>query len=165
MNTPRHLEIARTQLYVREDKGRNDDLGGQIAKYRSSVRDRRYIMKVGDPYCAAFVSWCLEEATTPLEHPFGSGFSYVPWLIDWLIDEDRYIPLEYGSIGGTPVQIGDLAFFQFGNRPDHVGIVSAINEISITTIEGNVGTAPNGGVKTVIRIPDHGLIGFGIPLP
>ena len=165
MSTLRHLAIARSQLYVREDKGRNEDIGGQIAKYRSAVRDSRYIMIEGDPYCAAFVSWCLERADMPLVHPFGSGFSYVPWLIDWLIDEDRYIPLENGAISGSPIQIGDLVFFQHGDRPDHVGIISEINELSLTTIEGNVGSFPNGGVATMIRVPDHGMIGFGILRP
>jgi hypothetical protein len=154
----RHLEIARGQLHVREDKSSNEDKAGQIAVYRRAVRDSRYEMQPGDAYCAAFVSYCLEQAGEPLEHEHGIGFSYVPWLHAWLVQEDLWF-----TAPDTEPTEGDLVLFSLGGaRPDHVGFVEKVQGDGVRTIEGNVGGFPSGGVKRMTRKYTSGtILGFG----
>lgn len=152
------LKIAEGELDVREDKFSNEDLGGRIEAYRDAVRDSRYTMKVGDAYCAAFVSWVMEQAVEPLAHDKGLGISYVPWIIDYLKDEEIWkTPDVYEPCPG------DIVVFEFGNkRPNHVGFVEKVEEKGvIITIEGNVGGYPSGGVKRLRRRIEDGVVGFG----
>jgi len=155
----KHLEIATGELAVREDKSSNEDSNGRIAEYRASVRDSRYTMKPGDAYCAAFVSWCLEQADNPILHDHGSGISYVPWLWDWLYHHDMWFL--YSEAEPEP---GDLILFSLGGeRPDHVGFVLEVGDqrSDLQTIEGNVGGHPNGGVKKMRRKINERILGFG----
>lgn len=140
------LDVARAEYErnVREDKGTNDDKAGRIALYRDAVRDSRYTMKVGDAYCAAFVSFILEQAGRPIRHEHGEGLSYVPWLLAEAKKRDAFYTDEMVLFD----QLGDLVIFNTGSRPNHVGFVEAFGEdYSVQTIEGNVGGHPNGGVK------------------
>jgi len=149
------LDYARGELGVREDLSSNEDKAGRIAEYRTAVRDSRYTMIPGDAYCAAFVSWCLEQAGEPLTHRAGSGMSYVPWMKEFFVQDDSWIEED-------PPEVGDIVIFALnGGRPNHVGFVEAVSPDSITTIEGNVGTYPNGGVKRMKRVWGEKILGFG----
>lgn len=118
----------------------NQDPGGRIDTYKTAVRDSRYTMKEGDAYCAAFVSWVLEQAGQPIEHDHGSGMSYVPWLQEWAQEEgiydepeDKYIPAP-----------GDVIITsENGERADHTGIVIWAGEDSFKTVEGNYNNGVN----------------------
>lgn len=158
---PRHLEIARQEVGLKEDLSPNQDKAGRIIQYNEAVRDSRYEMNAGDAYCAAFISWCCEQAGYPLTHRYGTGLSYVPWLCEYLEENDQWI--EPNRV--KEVSAGDLILFQFGDRPDHVGFVDQIFHGSLGTVEGNVGSFPNGGVKSMIRTLDSKVIGFGIVSP
>lgn len=150
-------EIARSQVGVVEDAGSNQDHAGYIAMYRNAVHDSRYQMKAGDAYCAAFVSWVLERAGTPLQHKWGWGISYVPWLKDHaeglgIFDtvDVRYKP-----------NVGDVVIYsERGERPDHTGIILAVEDEQYTSVEGNY----NNGVNTrVVSLSDERIIGYFSP--
>ena len=150
-----HLDYARGELDVREDLSSNEDKAGRIAEYRLAVRDSRYTTVSGEPYCASFVSWCLEQAGDPLLHRGGSGMSYVPWMKEHFVQDDSWMTIEDGA------EVGDIVIFSLnGERPDHVGFVEQVHAEFIVTIEGNVGGHPNGGVKRMQRPLDKRVLGF-----
>lgn len=150
-------EIARSQVGVIEDAGSNQDSAGYIAMYRNAVKDSRYQMKAGDAYCAAFVSWVLERAGTPLQHKWGWGISYVPWLKD---HADGLGVFDSVDVRYKP-NVGDVVIYsERGERPDHTGIILAVEDEQYTSVEGNY----NNGVNTrVVSLSDERIIGYFSP--
>lgn len=144
-----HDQIIKTaygETDVQEDAGRNLDRSGRILEYNRAVKDRRYTMKKGDEYCAAFVSWVYEQVGRPLHHNFGEGFSYTPWMMEWAkaegIWEDFKELLRDGD-GLAPAQV--IMTSEKGKRVDHVGIIVGIEDDgdTIVTVEGNYNSGVN----------------------
>ncbi|MBQ6438867.1 MAG: CHAP domain-containing protein [Mogibacterium sp.] len=85
-----------------------------------------------EDWCACFVSWC-EDQCGYLEKGLAPKFAIVSDGADWFVLRDQWRP-----VGDTP-QAGDLIFFdwdQDGGR-DHVGIVTAVANDKVFTVEGN----------------------------
>lgn len=79
----------------------------------------------GLPWCAGFVSYCLERA--------GYQYHYTFRALDFA---------KFGeSIYPTEVQSGDLVIFK-RNGGGHIGIVERVNKHLFISIEGNVGAYP-----------------------
>lgn len=157
MNIEKLLELAIGELGVNEDAGKDDDLAGRILAYRQAVLNRDPD-RDPEPWCADFVSWCFREAGTPLG-PNGEGFSYTPYLADWL-DKSGF----GFCVGEKFPQEGDIVVFDLDiveevrkglePKPDHVGIIYRVKENGdLVTIEGNY----NNKVSMVER-SDFGLI-------
>ena len=117
-----HLEIARAEIGKGESTANNR--GPDIKRYGQG--------KDGQPWCASFVAYCLNEAgIADLGYPVAAK---VIWNkgreAGWQVNEP---------------QAGDLICF-WRNSPKswqgHVGIVSGINSTEILTIEANVGDFP-----------------------
>ena len=117
-----------------------------------SVFGRWYAKMVGDPYfgtsgvpyCAMFVSYCLDWAGVSAE---GMPVAYVPWILSANSEAGRLVANE-------DAQPGDLVMFdwQGDGVADHIGIVAENHpdEGWMQTIEGNTspgtsGSQSNGG--------------------
>ena len=83
-------------------------------------------------WCGCFVSWC-EEQCGLLEADKAPKFAMVGDGAAWFEDRDQWI-----KAGAVP-SAGDLIFFDWDRDGilDHVGIVSAVRDDLIFTVEGN----------------------------
>ena len=85
-----------------------------------------------EDWCACFVSWC-EDKCGFIESGAAPKFAMVSDGADWFVLRDQW-----RLMGDTP-EPGDLIFFdwdQDGGR-DHVGIVTAVVDDKVFTVEGN----------------------------
>lgn len=102
-----------------------------IARQEIGLTDgTRYGAPAGAAWCAAFVSWCFEQAgiTTP-----GLPGLWVPSVLNGQ---------RAAGLAVADPEPEDLVFFDpDGNgAPNHIGIVEAVSGGSVHTIEGNSGT-------------------------
>lgn len=91
-----------------------------------------YGFKQREEWCALFVSWC-EDQCGYLKSEAAPKFAIVSDGADWFVLRDQW-----RLMGDTP-EPGDLIFFdweQDGSR-DHVGIVTAVVDDKVFTVEGN----------------------------
>ena len=91
-----------------------------------------YGFKQREEWCALFVSWC-EDQCGYLKSEAAPKFAIVSDGADWFVLRDQW-----RLMGDTP-EPGDLIFFdweQDGDR-DHVGIVTAVVDDKVFTVEGN----------------------------
>jgi hypothetical protein len=122
------LEIAETQIGVRETSGQNDGEPSQ-----------RYMDGERLPWCAGFVRWCFESAGIPLP---GNR-----WKIRAVTEMQAQLNLMGCGVAYDQVQPGDIVFFTRANThagsTGHVGIVESVNHSRgvFSTIEGNLANA------------------------
>lgn len=135
------IQIAEQEIGYLEKKS-NADLdsktgnagSGNYTKYWRDV----YPQYQGQPWCACFVSWCmmkafgLDTASRLLQHwPF------------------VYCPTLAGKTSNKTPKVGSVVLFFRSGAYAHTGIVTAVTDSTITTIEGNTsgasGIVPNGG--------------------
>ncbi len=118
-----HLEIARMEIGHGEQGGNN--LGPDIKRYGQG--------KDGEPWCASFVSYCLNEAgIDELGYPMAAK---VIWnkgrKLGWQVKEP---------------QSGDLICF-WRVKPTswqgHVGVIVSVTQTEIRTVEANLGVFPS----------------------
>lgn len=112
------LEIAKSQIGVRELTGNND--GPAVEKYLASVG-----LGKGYAWCMSFVYWCCKEAYGKDNNPLVKTGGV---LREW--NETK---LKKSTV---PV-VGSIFIMDFGKGTGHTGFVTAINVDSISTIEGN----------------------------
>lgn len=147
MTTP--LDVAVTQLGVTDPSA-----------YWSVIWPNR--PADAQEWCACFVSWCFEQAGTPLpkmdETAVTSGFVYCPDAETWAQDHGAW------SSTGEP---GDIVLYCWdgSGTAEHTGIVETVNaDGSIVAIEGN--TEPSSdyppGVYRMDRDPSV-ILGFITP--
>ena len=85
-----------------------------------------------EEWCALFISWC-EDKCGYIKSEAAPKFAIVSDGADWFVLRDQW-----RLMGDTP-DPGDLIFFdweQDGSR-DHVGIVTAVVDDKVFTVEGN----------------------------
>lgn len=116
------LDVARSQVGVREATGRNDGLPAN--RYSNGRRE---------PWCANFVAWSFRQAGTPLP---GNQRSLAS--VQYMEDQMKANGMFHR---GTP-QPGDIIFFanrggSDAGRGRHVGIVERVENGRVHTIEGN----------------------------
>lgn len=124
----RALEVAKTQLFVREKTGHND--GQEVETYLRSVHLGR-----GYSWCAAFVYWCYQQAAVALNRtnplPDTAGV-----LNHWNITHGK-------KITHDSINAGDIFIMDFGKGLGHTGIVSQIRGLRVETVEGNTSADPS----------------------
>lgn len=120
------LALAESQLYVREETGKND--GKDVVKYLRSIDLRK-----GDAWCAAFISWLHIENNIPNPE---SGWS-PSWFKNNLVyhkTQKRIIPFI-----SRPAQVIGI-WIPAKGRIGHVGMITSETKLHYNTIEGNTNT-------------------------
>ena len=119
-----------------------------------------------EPWCLAFIVWCFieaygkEEAHKLLCMPDEWSY-YTPTAAGYFKANGQWLTKD--------PQPGDVVFFKNSERICHVGLVKAVKDNTITTIEGNtsstVGVVPNGGgvFEKHYNIPNSRIAGYGRP--
>lgn len=103
------------------------------------------------PWCAMFVSWVYAQVGIPFR------YAYVPYVV-----RDARKGRNGLRVVSSP-QPGDLACYQFGSEPDHIGIfVRWIDAHSFEAVEGNtsVTSNDNGGKVMVRHRPRAAVVAF-----
>lgn len=119
------LQVASTQIGVQEiPKGSNG--GPQVTQYLKSVG-----LGPGNPWCMAFVYWCVNEASKQLgvENPLVKTGSV---MFQYNNTKLRKLPKT-----SSAVKPGDVFVMEFSAGKGHTGFVTAIENGMIHTIEGN----------------------------
>lgn len=111
--------------------------GTVFGRWYAKLVDDSYFGESGIPYCAMFVSYCLNWAGFEAA---GLPGAYVPWILSANSDAGRLVANE-------DAQPGDLVMFDWRGDgvADHIGIVEENHpdEGWMQTIEGN--TSPGSG--------------------
>lgn len=145
------LKVARGEIGVKESPAGSNNVRYNTWYYGRTVSGNY-------PWCAAFVSWCLDKADI-------SGFkhAYTPTGAQLFQQAKRW----HGRTA-TP-KPGDVAYFDFPDstfRIQHVGFVVRDNgNGTITTIEGNTSqTSQDNGGEVQLRVrPKSQVVGYGRP--
>ncbi len=143
------LAVARSQLGYTESAlnyivDENDNTKGYT----------RYGAWYGIPYgdwCAMFASFCLHYAE--VDYPYDA---YCPTWVNELNEQSLYkTPSDY-----VP-KAGDIIFFDWEQDGivDHVGLVEKLEDINVTTIEGNNG---NCVARSTYELFDKRIAGYGV---
>ena len=117
---------------VTEDKPIIKAAMGQLGNKGGEPFWSWYDFKERVEWCACFVSWC-EDQCGFIKDGTAPKFALVSDGADWFVLRDQW-----KLVGDTP-DPGDLIFFDWdldGGR-DHVGIVTAVVDDKVFTIEGN----------------------------
>ena len=132
---PTAIDFAKTwvELPVRESNGPNRS--PQVDEFNRFVGDN-----MGDPWCAAFVSYCFHEAGAGEAFPYSGGSQT---LKAWFKDHDLFStdPNDLkgwsGALAGWTDPGGEQGhiFFVYGRGTDGNG-----NVVSLLTYEGNTNT-------------------------
>ena len=122
----RALEIAKSQLYVREKTGKND--GKEVEAYLRSVD-----LPPGYAWCVAFGYWCFDTAANELSIP-NPMFRTAGVLRLW-----NNTPV---SRRVTDPQPGDVGIMDFGGGKGHFFIVEERIKTKVATVEGNTAADP-----------------------
>ncbi|WP_135452825.1 CHAP domain-containing protein [Mycobacterium sp. DL99] len=111
-----------------------------------------------EPWCADFTSWVMRESGEPFANP-NSGHWRIPGVLtltDYLHNEGRWEPTDY-----LP-QPGDMVIYDEPSpKHQHVNIVVADDNGTLTTIGGGEGRDGGLGLSTYKIIDDPGIQGFG----
>jgi CHAP domain len=86
----------------------------------------------GNPWCAAFVTWCMKQAGVPfptIDTP--GGYVYCPDAVTY--------GRAHGELVSTPKK-GDIILFDWEHDSisDHTGIITGVVGTTLYTVEGNV---------------------------
>ena len=103
------------------------------------------------PWCASYVSWCIEQVSLSIRSNI-PRYANVDNFILHFWDETWLSP------DNTPTP-GDLVFFGILNDPNHMGVVIAVEDGYIYTIEGNTNDLV--GIRKY-KLNDTGILGYGI---
>ncbi|WP_256011831.1 CHAP domain-containing protein [Desertivirga xinjiangensis] len=121
-------KIYTAEIGVREKTGRND--GTRVEEYLKYVG-----LSKGQPYCAAFTSWCMGQAG--IANP-RTGWSPALFPADKVVwQRNRTLPGLYGS--KYKPQVGDIfgIYFPEKKRIAHVGFVDEWGDSWVITTEAN----------------------------
>jgi hypothetical protein len=113
------IEIAESQIGVHE---RTKNSGPEIDKYLKFVG-----LGPGYPWCAAFVSWCINECEEK-----GHPTNFTPSAS--VLQMWNFNKLKYRVNVPKP---GDVFIMDFGKGKGHTGFVKSVAGFRIITIEGN----------------------------
>ncbi|MBQ8356311.1 MAG: CHAP domain-containing protein [Clostridia bacterium] len=132
------VAIALSQLDYHEGNNSSDFDGGNTGGSRNYTEYNHAFGQIGGTYgyawCAAFVSWCLEEADAT--EAAGGLFASCTLWVERLRELGQY---STRSSGYSP-KAGDLIFFRsagVSRASDHVGLVRYVKDGRVYTIEGN----------------------------
>ena len=119
-------QIYCSQVGIVEQGGAN--LGKEVAEYLASTG-----LGPGYPWCAAFVSWCYQQAQIDAPHS-----AWVPAYFE----KGKMIYLR-GKYQRKKPETGDVFCIWYHNlgRPAHIGFIEVWGENWISTVEGNTNEA------------------------
>lgn len=128
------IAVARKELGVTEVGFSNS--GPRVNQYLASVG-----LGPGQPWCAAFVHWACDQARVPESTWDGlTNKAYCPSIESWARSK--------GILHTTPER-GDFMLLQMhdneGQYSGHIGIVEAVDNGNVHTIEGNTSAQGSGG--------------------
>ena len=103
------------------------------------------------PWCASYVSWCLEQVSLSVLSNLPRYANVDNFILHF--EEDTWL---FPSSTPTP---GDLVFFGYLSDPNHMGVVLAVEDGYIYTIEGNANDVV--GIRKY-KQNDASIIGYGI---
>ena len=114
--------VYQSQVGVKEQGGANR--GEQVEQYLAAVN-----FGPGYAWCAAFVSWCYQQAD--INHPRSA------WVPSYAIKQN--IIYKRGEFIKQLPQPGDVFMIWFNRlkRPAHIGFVEKWQAKWVTTVEGN----------------------------
>lgn len=134
------LAVARAEIGVREE---GVNRGKRVTEYLRAANKAP-----GNPWCAAFVAWCLTQAEARLGQSIPlPRTAYCPTLAAWARKK--------GVLHDRP-RIGDV-FLRWGkagraHRFKHAGFVSSVTPDAFVTIEGNTRDAGDRGPDGVVAL-------------
>ena len=124
------LEIAKSQSGVLEDPP-GSNRGPQVEAYL-----KRAGCSPGDPWCASFVYWCFDEAAQAL-HLQNLLPRTGSCMTHWSDTKGRKTTARQATNNPSLVKPGDVFIINHGNWKGHTGMVTAVGDGYITTVEGN----------------------------
>lgn len=151
MNTPKLpqalIQVAIAEVGVEEVNGTN--CGPRVDQYKASTWLNP---KVGWPWCAAFVCWCIREALTitgiketkTFKRPRTAG----AWDFEnWSREQDNSTHTRKPH--RNDIQAGDIVIFKFS----HIGIALSAPDAkgNVKTVEGNTDGAGSREGGAVLR--------------
>ena len=160
------LRVALQEVGVREDPVHSNS-GPRVNQYLASVG-----LEPGQPWCAAFVYWCAQQAANscgrnPVPLP---RTGWTPSIWDDATQNGRAVPAADVIRGRVCLDPGSL-FVLHGtvdgiDRVRHVGFVAGLRDGMIETVEGNTdldGSGEGDGVYRRLRNPSsvHGFVLYG----
>lgn len=162
-NTPsgsvkdKFIEIVKSQIGVAE-KGHNN-IKYNTWYYGKPVQDRNS-SSATYAWCGVFISWCANEAGIPesIIPKTASSRAYANWY------NDRGQYTKYKS-SYTP-KVGDLIFIDWQKKRggistiDHVGIVIAVEDGKVITVEGNFSNKVS---CNTYSLNDRSITGYATP--
>jgi len=146
------LAQAKSWLGCNESNGSHKQI---IDTYNEAARALGlYVMGYSEPWCAAFITACawvckLTDIVAPS--------ALCDTMIAWYKKRGLWKGKDYKP------KAGDIVFYDWdgNNTSDHVGIVSAVNGLMLTVIEGNCSDAVK---EHTIDTTYHYIQGYGSPL-
>jgi len=114
------------------------------------------------PWCAAYVSWCLEQMR--LTNHIGDAPKFANVDLFWEAAKNNTNGIkEYFKREAKTPQPGDLVFFDWiinaEENPQHMGVVLSVSGDTIFTIEGN--TAGRVALRKY-AVSDERILGYGV---
>jgi hypothetical protein len=124
------LKIARKEIGVQEDPPYSNR-GARVEEYLKSVN-----LVPGNPWCAAFVYWCFQQASISLNraNPLprtGSCMNH------WYITKGEKLTSLTAFLNPDDIKPGDVFIINRQGGKGHTGIVTGVCNGYIYTIEGN----------------------------
>ena len=129
------LDAARHEVGVHESGGNNR--GARVEQYLASVG-----LPPGEPWCAAFVAFCFQQARVPGWPATGDTWALEAWAKENGVYTDHPNP-------------GDVfLMLKADGTPFHTGFVAGVNlDTEIATIEGNTdGLSPSDGDSVARKV-------------
>lgn len=141
------VAVAKREIGVCEDPPGSNS-GQKVSSYLKSV-----CTGAGNPWCAAFVYWCFEQASAELnlDNPLVKTASC---MNHWLKTSGEKITSKQAVNDPLLIEPGTIFIIRRGNIKGHTGIVTDIRDGYLRTIEGNTNAfhaAEGGGVLALQR--------------
>lgn len=132
---------AASQIGVKESPA-----GSNKVKYWDWYNEKTGVNLQGNPWCAAFVTWCMGETDIWSVTKDEGRFRYCPSLVNWAKENGQW------RESSAKPQPGWIVLFANEKRACHVGIVEKrIDESQVQTIEGNTSVTSNDNGGSVMR--------------
>ena len=134
------IEVAFAENGVVEDPKMGQNRGARVDEYiRSTHLDPAANPPQGYPWCACFVFWCFQQAAraTNLSNPCTRTASVVT---HWDLTSAPKVLASLARFDHSNVRPG-MVFCKTHDRHSHTGIVCAVTDAGIVTVEGNTNAA------------------------
>lgn len=153
MTADRIIANAKKEIGTKENPSGSNRVKYNTDYYGKPVTGSAY------PWCCTFVWWVFREAGASDLFFGGKKTAYCPTLLNDYKKKGQTVASGYKP--------GDIVFFNFsgGSTAQHVGICTAWDGTSITTIDGNTGTdnESNGGAVMLRKRNKKYIVGVARP--